>query len=230
MRRFSLFLLVLPLIFFTSGMAGAYTLQDVEGAWSNAVGGTNVNLDPLVQPADDVSILWGVGIPDPDVQSGLGFVGSAPPPATIFADTPFTVGTLSHFNNVVDIGTASEAVDLTIDLDFLLGDESFTFTFLIDETLNTGPGCCDDIITFPESITSKTIDLGGDILTLKLLGFGGSAITLMDEFVSPEGGTNSTLLWAELTTPGVPEPATLLLLGSGLIGLAGYGRKKFLKK
>ncbi len=28
----------------------------------------------------------------------------------------------------------------------------------------------------------------------------------------------------------VPEPSTLLLLGSGLIGLVGYGRKKFLKK
>jgi hypothetical protein len=203
--------------------ASAIDVLSVDGDWSNPVGGTFILFQSVAVGfgnGTEDQVRWGTEF-EGNGQSGLGFTGMAS--LADAADTgPFQIGQLRHFNNPIVFGTHASAVDLTVNMLFTSPDAShqFSLTIQIDETLNL-PGPQDDIIDFPLSLASTTIDTETTRYRLHILGFGLTSDAIQNQFVSPEGTTNTTFLWAELTSEPIPAPGAILLgsIGTAVVGL-----------
>jgi len=206
-------------------------LDSVDGDWTNPIGGLDItyNTTPVAYGnGSQDQIRWGVPV-TPAGQSGLGFTGIMPaavPPMILTPDTPFEIGQLAHFNNSQVRGSSVSRADLVLGMMISGAESDFTFHIDVEETPNiTGDPWADrDIITFPEHFSSETIVVDAQEYRLRLLGFGPSADSILPSFESGEGGTNTTLLWGELTV--VPVPGAVLLGALGLMA-AGVRLRRF---
>ncbi|MDY6990392.1 MAG: PEP-CTERM sorting domain-containing protein [Thermodesulfobacteriota bacterium] len=137
----------------------------------------------------------------------------------------FTQGNLYH---VTDWKTSDEHNPLY----GVPGPEAFEYRHGMDVTIAATDNSFGGAVTDFAFAVANTVYGSGDYLyhvALDLALVPGLSVEDIDSFYWASGTCGNDIIQDSPLLTAVPEPATVLLVGFGLVGLAGLGRRKFLK-
>ena len=162
--------------------------------------------------------------------------------------TVSTVDVGSFFDVFVDVSSVTDLYAFQFDIGFdpaILsaigategpflpsGGTTFFIPGFIDNTAGTISFNADSLTSVISGVSGSgsIADIQFQALALGTSQIDLSNVLLLDSSLSDIAFNTVNASVDVISTAAVPEPSTILLLGSGLIGLVGYGRKKFFEK